>query len=69
MKRKRGQRVSWDNVGFCRRAESVRADLRFLREQVEMSNLDRGIDADDDDVRREALRLLRQRWLRNGIKP
>lgn len=66
-KRKRGQRVNWDNVGFCRRASSVHADLRFLREQIRMANEHRGIVADESDVHIEALERLRKKYLKNGL--
>jgi hypothetical protein len=64
-KRKRGQRVNWSNVGFCRRAESVRADLRFMMREMQTSirYLPEG---EVPDIVWEALRGA---WKKNGVKP
>jgi hypothetical protein len=65
MKRKRGERVNWDNVGWSRRTASVRADLHFITR--ELYNGPQGQYLSEPQIQIRALELLDMAWRKHRV--
>ena len=65
MKRKRGERCSWDNIGWSRRSSSARADLEFITR--ELYNGPQGQYLSETSIQLKALEILEMAWRKHRV--